>query len=108
MKIVSTNTTRETAGSPSKTKNAARKPGRIEIETHSAESNAPRLTLTRRTFTTTLIAMQRWVVRAVVAGIGSASIIFGGIFLLLGHTSLGGLVIVVGLVSVFIAFRPKT
>jgi hypothetical protein len=47
-------------------------------------------------------------VRAVVAGIGSASIIFGGIFLLLGHTSLGGLVIVVGLVSVFIAFRPKT
>ena len=42
-------------------------PGRIEIETQSAESNAPRVTVTLRTFTTTLIAMRRWVVRAVVA-----------------------------------------
>lgn len=42
-------------------------PGRIEIETQSAESNAPRLTLTLRTFTTTLIALRLWVGRAVVA-----------------------------------------
>lgn len=42
-------------------------PGRIEIETQSAESNAPRVTVTLRIFTTTLIAMRRWVGRAVVA-----------------------------------------
>ena len=42
--------------SSGRTKNAARKPGRIEIESPLAESNAPRVTVTLR-----------WVVRAVVA-----------------------------------------
>jgi hypothetical protein len=44
-----------------------RGPSRIEIESQLAESNAPLVTVRRRTFTTTLIAMRWWVVRTVVA-----------------------------------------
>jgi hypothetical protein len=42
-------------------------PGRIEIESPLAETNAPLVTVERRTFTTTLIAMLRRVARTVVA-----------------------------------------
>lgn len=44
--------------SSGRTKNAARKPGRIEIETQSAESNAQRVTVTLRWLVRTVVAVK--------------------------------------------------